>query len=770
MAKQSSKTKLKNKHQNKQAKGRKKKKNIASGKKKSESIKVERQDFNNSIDVDVGLGLDADNIDYLIDNDWMGRSSLRVLNSEDDGNNAKKRRTEFVGEQLYEHMPRILNSSYLDTDDPTSGNIQLLPIKSKQGLIHRSRPGDLDSVENHAEEEAIDDVDEVASNAKHEVTMLEIYAERERKMYENKSTIATLCEEIVQNSDLNINCLKKLLDFTCKKELVAIRRLAIISLCEIFQDIAPGYRIRPLSEKETSTRVSKDVRKIREFEEALIANYHAYLNVLEELLNDFVGKKPTKRQLDSSRKSSSKVSKGLAVTAANCMAELLTTLSHFNYRSNLIVTIVSNLNLGGEKNEIGDICNRAVKELFRNDSTGEVSLEAVKVISRMAKTKMNHLRPQVLETLMCLNINSQMVKEAKNRESKIERLRQRKEDVKKLSRKEKKRKKLETQLDQELQETEAVESRHKIQRFQTEILKCVFVIYFRVLKQEQKSPLLTPVLRGLSKHAHLISVDFFHDLVMSLKRLISSGELALNESLNCVLTALKMLSGQGEALNIDPHHFYLHLYNLLVNVGADCEQNDFNLCVECLDVMLLKRRKQVSLRRILGFLKRTATVSLQLESEHLFAFMSLMRGVLQLNPKCDLLLDNDNIGRGVFQPELADPEHCNAESTTLWELSVIGKHYSVDVRDYGDHLLRGAPSHGAGALPVRLVQRKQIDDWASAPLEYYFPAKIAANEKGKKSGIIHWLNTFAENNMDGIEFSKMDEPFDYYKCIKAAKL
>ena len=78
---------------------------------------------------------------------------------------------------------------------------------------------------------------------------------------------------------------------------------------------------------------------------------------------------------------------------------------------------------------------------------------------------------------------------------------------------------------------------------------------------------------------------------------------------------------------------------------------------------------------------------------------------MQLNPKCDLLLDNDNIGRGVFQPELADPEHCNAESTTLWELSVIGKHYSVDVRDYGDHLLRGAPSHGAGALPVRLVQR-----------------------------------------------------------------
>ena len=58
---------------------------------------------------------------------------------------------------------------------------------------------------------------------------------------------------------------------------------------------------------------------------------------------------------------------------------------------------------------------------------------------------------------------------------------------------------------------------------QTEILKFVFVIYFRVLKCEKKTELLSPVLRGLSKFAHLINIDFFSDINIALKRLINSG-------------------------------------------------------------------------------------------------------------------------------------------------------------------------------------------------------------------------------------------------------
>lgn len=57
---------------------------------------------------------------------------------------------------------------------------------------------------------------------------------------------------------------------------------------------------------------------------------------------------------------------------------------------------------------------------------------------------------------------------------------------------------------------------------QTEILKVVFVTYFRVLKTVGHSPLLSPVLEGLAKFAHLINVDFFSDLMAALQTLLNN--------------------------------------------------------------------------------------------------------------------------------------------------------------------------------------------------------------------------------------------------------
>lgn len=38
---------------------------------------------------------------------------------------------------------------------------------------------------------------------------------------------------------------------------VTIRKLAMVSLMEIFKDIAPGYRIRPLTSAEAAVKVSE---------------------------------------------------------------------------------------------------------------------------------------------------------------------------------------------------------------------------------------------------------------------------------------------------------------------------------------------------------------------------------------------------------------------------------------------------------------------------------------------------------------------------------
>ena len=45
--------------------------------------------------------------------------------------------------------------------------------------------------------------------------------------------------------------------------------------------------------------------------------------------------------------------------------------------------------------------------------------------------------------------------------------------------------------------------------------------------------------------------------------------------------------------------------------------------------------------------------------------------VLQAFPKTDIMLDNEMQGSGVYNPEMDEPEYCNPQSTSLWELHTL---------------------------------------------------------------------------------------------------
>lgn len=47
----------------------------------------------------------------------------------------------------------------------------------------------------------------------------------------------------------------------------------MLSLAAVFRDILPGYRVRLPTEKELAVAVSKEVKKLREFESALLRAY-----------------------------------------------------------------------------------------------------------------------------------------------------------------------------------------------------------------------------------------------------------------------------------------------------------------------------------------------------------------------------------------------------------------------------------------------------------------------------------------------------------------
>ena len=52
------------------------------------------------------------------------------------------------------------------------------------------------------------------------------------------------------------------------------------------------------------------------------------------------------------------------------------------------------------------------------------------------------------------------------------------------------------------------------------------------------------------------------------------------------------------------------------------------------------------------------------------------------------------VGSGIFDPSLGDPEHCHATNTTSWELSLAARHYHPSSQTMARHILARCPSQG----------------------------------------------------------------------------
>lgn len=192
------------------------------------------------------------------------------------------------------------------------------------------------------------------------------------------------------------------------------------------------------------------------------------------------------------------------------------------------------------------------------------------------------------------------------------------------------------------------------------------------------------------RFAHIINIEFFHDLIEVLNHLIENAELGYREQLHCIQTVFAILSGQGEALNIDPARFYTHLYRNILSVNAGKNHEDVESIIITLDNVLIKRRKNITNLRYLAFLKRLMTLSLQVLHNGSLGCMGIIKNALQLNSSLDILLDTENkVGSGKFNPNIVEPEFSNANCTSLFELTFLQRHYHPTVKKMASHILSG---------------------------------------------------------------------------------
>ena len=619
-------------------------------------------------------------------------------------------------EQRYEQLPRKQKRKEEEN--------KRLPIKTAEGRIEQlhvpeEAGGNDDSWLQSEDESTQDETSSAVIQKKVEIPL-------RQQILETKEELAKIASLINQDPEEHTGSFRALAKIAANSNLT-IKKLALVTQLAVFKDIIPGYRIRPISEIDQTEKVSKDVRQLRAFEQALVNSYLAYIKDLAQYAKS-----------DNGGHSDSVAS--LTAVAISCTCALLHAVPHFNFRGELLNILV--VKLSSRKIDTSFIeCREAIEHLFRNDEDGTSSLDAVSLITKMMKAHNYRVDESVLNTFLHLRLLTEFSSKASQNRVDENGAGGKKPKFRKEFRTKKMRKTLKEQkkVEAEFKEADAIMSHEHRDRMQAETLKLVFVTYFRILKARM-STLMGAVLEGLAKYAHLINQDFFGDLLEALRDLISNAKSSLDlaqngqaeeedssmdqmqnrisprEALLCITTAFALLEGQDAAksaasLSLDLTFFTSYLYKSLYDVSLNPEleysartlrlpdphsqptpsptttapkvnlQTTMVLLLRALTSILTPR--SVPPVRLAAFTKQLFTASLNLPEKSTLATLGLLNTTGKLHGRKIAALWNteERKGDGVFNALSGDLESSNPFASTIWEGELLKLHFAPGVRE-----------------------------------------------------------------------------------------
>jgi len=307
---------------------------------------------------------------------------------------------------------------------------------------------------------------------------------------------------------------------------------------------------------------------------------------------------------------------------------------------------------------------------------------------------------------------------------------------------------IERSLENDMKEGSSSIDKIVLARAQADTLHAVSVTYFRFLKSEQitenteEGGVLSVVLEGLAKIAHLINIDTVTDLLQHLKALMNRGgdchTLDLGASLNCVLTAFQTLQGPGKELMIDEKDYVVHLYRQLQRLAGDPSGRHVGTCLLCLEAAFLKRREPSKVR-CAAFVKLISAVALHLRPGASVPLIAFSRALLHRYQGVQQLLDNeeDVVGDGKYTLDVADPELSNPFSTSLWELATLRFSYNPNVAlhaDNGATFKRLAlPRESPGRLMNKICTAEEdFKHPIKKPRRHRFDKEVQRNKRAEK--------------------------------------
>jgi len=642
-------------------------------------------------------------------------SSPSTLEIEPEQNAFFKQASSWNLEQDYESRPRKGTKKEKESTR--------LPIKTSDGVVQQVTEPEVAEVESDLEwlgaESAGDEEEVVEEPSKPTISS-------KQQILEAKEEMARIAGMLNEDPEENFGAFRVLAQFG-QSQNPTIKRLALAAQLAIYKDVIPGYRIRPLSEEDMEVKVSKEVKKLRAYEQALVAGYQGYIKDLAKLAN--MGQRWTAKE------------GGLALNsvAISCACALLTAVPHFNFRTDLLKILVGKLSTRKVDADFVK-CRETIEKLFQTDEDGTQSLDAVSILTKMMKGRGYRFDESVLNTFLNLRLLQEFSWKAStnrtDRPSKKDEAKSLKQ--KKVFRTKKERKMLKEQkvIEKEMSQADATVSHEERDRMQAETLKLVFVTYFRILKMRTPN-LMGAVLEGLARYAHLINQQFFGDILEALKDLIGHAETGddlvdpedeemeedeetqrnlTREALLCIITAFALLEGQDAAksqaqLSLDLSFFVTHLYRTLhaLSLNPDLELSAKSLHlpdpnapvattaankvnVQTTTVLLLKSlssvltpklgARAVPPLRVAAFTKQLMLSSLHMPEKSCIALTGLLENITKIHEKkvASLWNTEERRGDGVFDALSAEVEGSNPYAATVWEGELLRRHFSPQVR------------------------------------------------------------------------------------------
>lgn len=500
-------------------------------------------------------------------------------------------------EQDYEMVPRTVTA-----EAPV---VEGLPIKTADGKIERVvrqlKPSEekerrLAALEKENEEEAPEEepIEEEAPKVDEDAHL----SPRER-LVKLKERVADYASRLIEDPEENMACLTRLRKM-CESDNVVECQLAIMALIPVFKSLAPSYRIRPLTDTEKREKVTKEVARLREFEQSLVTNYMAYVKLL--------GKMAKVSRMNSLHNKSIKeddIKKGQLAAKAAC--ELcLSSLRHFNVREDLFAIVARRLNRkpsDPSDYEIFTKCLRVLETLLKEDEeNGDITHDVVRILCKSIRDKQFRVDESVVNIFLSLSLLDDY--DPNNNKDDEPKLKLKKKDRVHFSKKERKARKERKQIDEEMRKAEQAITAEEREKYQAQVLRLLLKLYLEILRagshgvdsgRDDAALLMAAVLEGLARYGQMANFDLLGDFlevlreimtdIMAEHSLAASDDIADDETggnfnsrqirtvLLCVVTSfalvLNHLATGRLPMSVDLVKFVSTLYGVLADMSLD---------------------------------------------------------------------------------------------------------------------------------------------------------------------------------------------------------